>query len=306
MSTKSQFRVSKLYRYPVKSLGAEEIQTTEVCPVGFVGDRRYAIQEVSNGIICSAKVPKRFGILLEFTARYLSEPTHDGPLAPIEITFPDGQKRTSLDADINSALSEALGVEVRLISQADQGSEVDMMWRITEGHAATKWTEDRKIGEEDGQDKVRFKLAEAVPTLEEYDTFFDLSPIHLVTTSTINHFEAREPDVNFDPMRFRPNMVLEGPNIGLAEQEWSGKKVSFGAVALKMDYPTVRCGMPSLAQKRIGLETSRKTIQSIARHNTLQVDALGPGNWACAGAYASVVSLGKVSIGEEMLFDTAT
>lgn len=300
MPSEANFKISKLYRYPVKSLGAEEIQTTQVCPVGFAGDRRYALQEVATGIVCSAKVPKKYGILLEFKARYLSEPSHDGPLPPIEITFPDGRQIVSTDPGLNAALSETLGVEVQIITQAPGGAEVDMMWRITEGHAATKWTDDRKIGEEDGQDKVRFKLAGAVPAVEEYETFYDLSPIHLVTTSTLQHFEEKEPNVNFDPMRFRPNMILDGPSVGLAEQGWSGRNISFGDVVLNMDYPTVRCGMPSLPQKRLGLELSRKTIQAVARHNTLEVEALGPGSWACVGAYASVVSLGSLTVGEEM------
>lgn len=301
MSNASQYKISKLYRYPVKSMGAESIQEASICPVGFVGDRRYALQEVETGIICSAKVPKKYASLLEFSARYLSEPSHDGPLAPIEITFPDGRKMTSEDPNLNAALSEVFGISVRLISQAPGGSEVDMMWRITEGHAATQWTNDRKIGEEDGQDKVRFKLAGAVPVVEEYDTFFDLSPIHFVTTSTIHHFEAAEPGVNFDPMRFRPNMVLEGPDLGLVEQEWSGLNVGFGDVTLNVDYPTVRCGMPSLGQKRLGLDLSRKTIQAVARHNTLKVDALGPGDWACVGAYASVLSFGTLKVGAAAL-----
>lgn len=301
MSNASQYKISKLYRYPVKSMGAESIQATEICPVGFVGDRRYALQETETGIICSAKIPKKYASLLEFTARYLHEPTHDGPLAPIEITFPDGRKLSSEDPGLDKALSDSLGVSVRLISQAPGGSEVDMMWRITEGHAATQWTNDRKIGEEDGQDKVRFKLAGAVPEQEAYDTFFDLSPIHFVTTSTIHHLEGKEPGVNFDPMRFRPNMVLDGPDLGLVEQEWSGLHLGFGDVRLNVDYPTVRCGMPSLAQKRLGIELSRKTIQAVARHNTLEVDALGPGNWACVGAYASVLAFGTLKVGEAAL-----
>jgi uncharacterized protein len=302
MPIASQFKVSKLYRYPVKSLGAEEVDAATLCPVGFVGDRRYALQEVETGIICSAKIPKKYGALLEFSARYLAEPSHEGPLPPIEIRFPDGRAISSEDPGLDAALSEFLGIPVRLISQSPGGSEVDMMWRITEGHKATQWTEDRKIGEEDGQDKVRFKLAGEVPQQEHYDTFFDLSPIHFMTTSTLHWFEQQEPEVNFHPMRFRPNMILEGPDLGLAEQTWSGKRMLIDDTDLYVDFPTVRCGMPSLPQKRLGLELSRKTIQAVARHNTLR-DALGPGDWACVGAYCSPRSGGTLKVGSDVMLD---
>lgn len=302
MEHNQKFKVSKLYRYPVKSMGAEPMDTAQICSTGFVGDRRYAIQETSNNIICSAKMLNKFGSLLEFSARYLNEPTLNGPLPPVEITFPDGRKMTSQQPELNPALSKAFGVEVQLIHQAHQGAEADMLWGVTEGHAATQWTNDRKIGEEDGKDKVRFKLAEAVPDIEEYDTFFDLSPIHLVTTSTLKYFEMKAPGINFDPMRFRPNIVLEGPFVGLAEQQWSGKQISFGEVVLNVDYPTVRCGMPTLPQRRLGLGKSRETIQAIARHNTIEVEALGPGPWACVGAYARIISHGNLGVGVEMDF----
>lgn len=300
MSNASQYKISKLYRYPVKSMGAEEIQQAQICPIGLVGDRRYAVQEVATGIICSAKIPKKYGILLEFTARYLVEPSDSSDLPPVEIQFPDGRRISSEDPGLNAALSATLGIEVQLITQAPQGSEVDMLWRITEGHAATQWTNDRKIGEEDGQDKVRFKLAGAVPEGADYATFVDLSPIHFVTTSMLRHLQDAAPGVNFDAMRFRPNLVLDGPDAGPVEQTWQNAKIGFGDVTLNVDYPTVRCGMPSLPQKRLGLQLSRQTIQAVARHNTLQVDALGPGDWACVGAYASVVRNGTLTVGAQM------
>ncbi|MDE4175415.1 MOSC domain-containing protein [Phaeobacter sp. PT47_59] len=302
MTQENAFSIQKIYRYPVKSFGPEEVSSVEVTSGGLVGDRRYAIEDVSTGDICTAKMLQKFGFMLDFSARYLEEPKLGEPLPPIEITFPDGKVMNSTDADLNAALSEVFGIEVRLVTQVQSTPATEAMWRVVEGHNSTEWTEQRKLGEVDGQDWIRFELAGAVPEQEGFQSFMDLSPIHIYTRSTQNYFETQEPDLDFDPMRFRPNILLDGPDVGLVEQTWSGKSISFDDVKMKMEYPTVRCGMPSLGQKRVGLPRSRKTLQTIARLNTLEVEALGPGKWACAGAYASIEKSGKLTVGAELVF----
>lgn len=302
MDKSETFTIQKIYRYPVKSFGAEEISAAEVTSAGLVGDRRYAIEEVATGDICTAKMLTKFGFMLEFSARYLDEPRIGAPLPPVEITFPDGKVMTSTDPELNAALSATFGVEVRLVTQLPKTPATEAMWRIVEGHGATEWTDQRKLGEIDGQDWIRFELAGAVPEQADFQSFMDLSPIHIMSRSTQRYFEAREPGLDFDPMRFRPNIVLEGPDVGLAEQGWTGRTIQFDAVEMYMEYPTVRCGMPSLGQKRLGLPPSRKTLQAVARANTLEVEALGPGKWACAGAYASVRTTGRLRVGAELVF----
>lgn len=51
--------VVSLWRYPVKSMMGEELNTAEVTDRGLVGDRAYALRDPSNGKILSAKNPRK-------------------------------------------------------------------------------------------------------------------------------------------------------------------------------------------------------------------------------------------------------
>ncbi len=113
--------VSKLWRYPVKSMLGEECSSLEVTVRGVDGDRLFAVRDV-DGKFGSGKNTRRFRQidgLLAFRASYSSE----WP----DITFPDGRCIRGDDPQIHMALSEALGVGVALvreghISHFDSGS----------------------------------------------------------------------------------------------------------------------------------------------------------------------------------------
>ncbi|MCS6784395.1 MAG: MOSC domain-containing protein, partial [Candidatus Caldarchaeum sp.] len=71
--------VVKLFRYPVKSLGGEELVSADVSLDGFVGDRLYAVVDAATGLALSAKrEPRLLGV---------SASLSDGELS---ITLPDG------------------------------------------------------------------------------------------------------------------------------------------------------------------------------------------------------------------------
>lgn len=290
-------QISALYRYPVKSMGGESVTATQVHANGFLGDRRYAIQDVESGSIACAKIPRKWGELLNFVAAYVSEPERGEPLPPLSITFPDGTVRRSDSPDIDADLSSALGRQVRLVVDTPAAAASEALWRVVEGHEATEWTRQRTIGVEGGQDLVRWELAEVVPKVQGEDTFFDLAPLHVLTTSTLRHLEQLTPGVDFDPMRFRPNILLETSGTGFVEQEWLGKSIWIGQVGMVVLVPTPRCGMPTLGQWHENLSSDRRVLRSIAAHNTLEVDALGAGRWACAGIYAGPTSEGRIAVG---------
>ena len=101
-------RVGRLWRYPVKSMRGEACREVWLGARGLEGDRLFAVQDAA-GKLGSGKDTRRFrdiGGLLEFSARY----DVDWP----EIRFPDGRQMRGDDAQIHRALSEVLGVPVRL------------------------------------------------------------------------------------------------------------------------------------------------------------------------------------------------
>lgn len=97
----SSMRVLELWRYPVKSLLGEQLDSVRVTPDGFEGDRRFAIYDLETGFgLTARRVPE-----LLFASARLCE---DGSA---EITLPDGSIPQSDDE-----LSEWLGRRVALRS----------------------------------------------------------------------------------------------------------------------------------------------------------------------------------------------
>src|SRR5947199_3222624 len=81
-------RVSELWRYPVKSLQGEQVDSVAVTADGLEGDRRFAIYDVETGLgLTARRVPE----LLFASARWQDDSTG-------EITLPDGSKPRDDDA----------------------------------------------------------------------------------------------------------------------------------------------------------------------------------------------------------------
>jgi uncharacterized protein len=57
--------VVSLWRYPVKSMMGEELNSSYVTERGLVGDRVYALIDQKNGKVASAKNPRGWGKLFD-------------------------------------------------------------------------------------------------------------------------------------------------------------------------------------------------------------------------------------------------
>lgn len=94
-------RVAELWRYPVKSLQGEQLDSVRVGSDGLAGDRRFAIYDLATGFgLTARRVPE----LLFASARLLGDEA-------VEITLPDGSLASNDDA-----LSDWLGRRVELRS----------------------------------------------------------------------------------------------------------------------------------------------------------------------------------------------
>ncbi len=103
--------VSKLWRYPVKSMLGEECRHIELDVRGLGGDRLFAIRDV-NGKFGSGKNTRRFRQLDGLFAFHASL-SSEWP----DITFPDGRRMRGDDPQIHEALSGILGVSVTLVRE---------------------------------------------------------------------------------------------------------------------------------------------------------------------------------------------
>lgn len=255
--------VVALWRYPVKSIMGEERNAAEVTDRGLVGDRAYALVDVADGRIASAKSPRKYGQLFDCRAEFLDEPILGSPLPPVRITLPDGHALRSDRDDVDRALSELLGRAVRLVSSAPETPRLEEYWPDIEGLPRRDAYTD-----------------EAMPP----GTFFDLATIHLLSTATLDALLRIEPGGRFEVRRFRPNLVVATPEevSGFAEDDWIGRTVAIGeSLRLEITGPCPRCVMTTLAQSDLPKDPS--ILRAAACHHNGNV-----------GVYAAVARGGVV------------
>jgi uncharacterized protein len=263
--------VVSLHRYPVKSMMGEELNSSHLTERGLLGDRAFALVDQETGKVASAKNPRKWGQLFDFRASYAGQPRATDKLAPVRISLPDGTLVSS-DQDIDETLSETLGRRVKLMRPRLEGPTLEEYWPDIEGLANREIVTD-----------------ETMPP----HTFFDSSPIHLVTTSTIDRLRELYPEGRFEARRFRPNIVV-GPTDGRAdfvENSWVGKTVAVGEeVRLKVIAGCARCVMTTLPQGDLPADLG--ILRTAAKHNQTVV-----------GVYASVLRGGGVSRGDSVSID---
>lgn len=83
--------IEQVWRYPVKSMGGERVESSWADAAGLLGDRLWAVLD-SDGKLGSGKNTRRFKritALLDLNARYLAEPRTAGIEPPV-LTGPDG------------------------------------------------------------------------------------------------------------------------------------------------------------------------------------------------------------------------
>jgi uncharacterized protein len=266
--------VVSLWRYPVKSMLGEELNSSYVTERGLVGDRVYAIIDKQTGKAASAKNPTKWGKLFDFRSLFIdsSPPADDiGNIPAVRITFPDGSNILSdqQDNNIDYSLSKVFGREVSLMKSSDfEKSSYEEYWPDIDGLAQ--------------RDKI---TDENMPS----KTFFDVAVIHILTTTSIDRLRELYPQGRFEVRRFRPNIVVEASSEDkndFIENSWVGKKMSVGEdVVLKVTAPCTRCVMITLPQGDLPRDLG--ILRTVARYNQVNV-----------GVYASVEHGGSIHRGD--------
>ena len=106
-------RIAELWRYPVKSMLGERCECLHIESRGVRGDRLFAIRD-AQGKLGSGKHTRRFSRidgLFEFQSRYRNN-------VP-QVRFPDGEEMSGDMPGIHEALSDALGLPVTLVREAE-------------------------------------------------------------------------------------------------------------------------------------------------------------------------------------------
>jgi len=259
--------VVSLWRYPVKSMLGEELNSSLVTERGLIGDRTYAIVDKKTGKVASAKNPTKWGKLFDFRSVFIDPPQVVEKIPPVRITFPDGTHIFSNQNDIDNNLSNVLRQDVRLMKASLEKPIYEEYWPDIDGLAQRE-----KVTEE------------AMPS----QTFFDIAVLHILTTSTINRLRELYPEGRFEVRRFRPNIVIESTTgeKDFSENLWIGKKVMIGNdIVLRVTGPCTRCVMTTLPQGDLPRDLG--ILRTVARYNSVN-----------AGVYASVHRGGTIRRGD--------
>jgi uncharacterized protein len=279
-------RVRALWRFPIKSMLGEELDSVDVVERGVVGDRAYAIVDKETGKVASAKHPKLWPDILKCRAAFLEEPRVGDEVPPARIELADG---SSVETDAPGAertLSRFFGREVELSSAAANGYTIDQ-YHPDEQDFDPEGHRDEVVESTLG---ASFFNDRGLPSAVPQDSFFDLFPFSVLTTATLDRLGELEPGTNFDLRRFRMNVIVDTPAKGFVENDWVGRTLAIGdEVRLGVSLPDPRCVMPSLAQE--GIERDPQILKALARHNRIEVEGL---RYPCAGVYAVAEAIGKI------------
>jgi uncharacterized protein YcbX len=252
----------------------EPLNETQLTERGLLGDRAFALRDKTDGKIATAKNPRKWPNLFDFSAVLLEVLAANGEKLAARITLPDGTTVDTQRADASEILSAALKRDVTL-ERIDQNEHSPTSTKeISEEY----WLDMEGL---DHRDMVTdFNLPEG--------TFFDTGLVRILARATLERLQELYPQGRFEVPRFRPNVVVnltEGSK-GFVENDWLGRIVTIGeGVRLKIDLNCARCVMTTLAQGNLPKDSG--ILRTAAQHNQVTV-----------GVYASVLKGGKIHTGD--------
>jgi uncharacterized protein len=257
-----------IWRYPVKSMLGEELNSSNVSERGLVGDRTYAIIDKETGKVASAKNPRKWEKLFDCHSVLMGIPQVAENIPPVRIELPDGtQILSSNGEDADHSLSKVFGREVRLMRADLEKPSYEEYWPNIEGLAQRETVTDENMPPR---------------------TFFDISVIHILTSSTIHRLRELYPEGRFEVRRFRPNIVIDSASgeKDFIENSWIGKKLAIGQdVVVRVTGPCTRCVMITLPQGDLPRDSG--ILKTVAKFNQVNV-----------GVYASVIRGGTIHRGD--------
>ena len=285
--------IDTLWRFPVKSFQGEKLDQIYFEKHGILGDRAYALIDKETGKVVSAKSVKQFPDLLCCSAVYLRSPQIGQEIPPVQITLADGTTVLSDSTEVDEVLSDFFRRKVTLAHAAPENYTIDQYHPNIEnldpaGH--------RNVSVEQKLGAALFKEMGVESPLPP-ESFLDVFPVSVISTSTLEQLHQLRPESNFDVRRFRMNVVVKSFDSGFVENQWVGNALAIGKnVRLVATMPDPRCVMVTLPQNGIPKDTN--VLRTLVEHNRL--DIMGGGKFPCAGVYAVVAEQGFVSIGDNV------
>ncbi|HEY7774026.1 MAG TPA: MOSC N-terminal beta barrel domain-containing protein [Marinagarivorans sp.] len=256
--------IQSIWRYPVKGMAGESLPECRISAEGLEGDRIWAVQDCVRQEIQSCKFRPD---LLRCQATCCT--SNAGALSgDVDITLPDNKTVASNNPAVHSLISELLKRDSQLCRrQPFDQSESFYRRHKQDDHT---WLEELKATFTREPGEPLPDLENLPQTMQDYvtipGTFFLVSHCHILTTASLSHMQALQPNADWAVERFRPNLMIKSePGCeGLIEQDWIGKKLQIGELEIACESPAPRCGAVTRAQKHLPSDTS--LLRSIVKH----------------------------------------
>jgi uncharacterized protein len=128
-------------------------------------------------------------------------------------------------------------------------------------------------------------------------TFVDEAPVHVLSEQALAQGRRWYPDGNWAVARFRPNILVAGPqpdpaslrdrSVSAIEDSWTGSLLTAGGALLRATGRCKRCVMVGTAQQSLPKDAG--VLRTLARRNDLAL-----------GIYAAIAVAGPIVIGDEL------
>jgi len=243
-----------------------------------VGDRVYAfVNEESNRTAVVRKWAENF---LNYHPHFVTEPIVNAEVPALHITLPSGETLTSGSPELEERISATFERKLKLLASAPPG----LLFEVPAGTLGGSLSEVTELPLGGG----------AQP-----GAFVDYGSLHLIASSTLDHFQKVYPQGRFDVRRFRPNLVIHTDAAAMTENAWVGRTLAIGKeLMLRITIPCPRCISVTLAQDDLPRDPG--ILRAIAEQNMCDLGDFG--HLPCAGVYADVIRAGTVQCGDTLQF----
>ncbi|MBN9150088.1 MAG: MOSC domain-containing protein [Micrococcales bacterium] len=256
-----ELRVTRLRTYPVKSFAGNDVQSATVEPWGLAGDRRWGLVDDTGRNVTARMVHHLLGLhadivdasTIRLNDRDGGSITVSAPLdaATIPVGFSGLDRATPAPDEVNSWISDRIGVSLRLVWQQDPTA------RPIAGKHGGLPGESLSLAD-DGPlllvtDASMRQLNEWIAADQSLPDVPDLDPDDLSGAAA-----ASKP---LDIVRFRPNVIVDG-DVPFAEDSWDTVKI--GDATFRKTVLCDRCVMTTIDPTT--LEGGKEPIRTLARH----------------------------------------
>lgn len=267
-------RVQSLHIYPIKSAQAININTIDIRPRGFAGDRRYMLVDDDNMFITQRQIPILAKLRVEITgASLILHWPNSLPLFVQAADFTGSRnvivwrsdvKVASAKLSINEMLSTWLGTSVSLVHMDNDSIRI----------SNSEWTN------------------KPAPV-----SFADGYPILVTNTASLKALNAlilSDGDKEVSMTRFRPNIVIDSDE-PWGEDHW--ETLQIGDVILDLVKPCARCIITTLDQKT-GEKQGREPLRAL---KTLRTSTDPRNAGVLFGVNAVPRVCGSIAVGDQVM-----